>query len=703
MSWTSAGENHMKTCLRTLAAAAALAWLPAVSYSSPLELSQYLNWERVAGPQIAPDGKTIVYSRGHVNAKEDRFDDALWIMDGDGSRNRYLTDGSQAVWSADGRRIAFLRAAGGGAEIFTRWMDTSGATTQLTYADLKPTNVHWSPDGKWIAFRGVVPRQSQWTIALPARPSGANWTADATVIDTWHYRMDRIGLTAAYRHIFVVPAEGGTPRQITRGEWNVGARVAGIDMTDPFEWTPDGKSIVFSADMEADHDRNFRRSALYAVDVGSGATHKLSKEAGFWGGFIAGPRVSPNGKLVAVAGNKPSRAHFAVQELRVVSTGDTGERTLISDLPGYVYSLHWARDGRGVYYVVEEAGARNLHYVSLDGKARAVTTGAQALSVDAISDTAVAVGTKSTPDRPQDIVRFKLDHGDDIQFLTAVNDDILSGVELGKVEEIWYDSSDRTRVQGWIVYPPAFDPAKKYPLLLFIHGGPESMFDVSFSFHFQELAAAAGYVILYTNPRGSTGYGTAFAQAIDSEFPGRRDMDDLMHGVDAVIQRGSIDSERLYVAGGSGGGSLTAWIVGHTDRFAAAASYFPVIDWIGFAGTTDVTSWGYNRFSEDFWKNPQRWLEHSPLMYAPNVKTPTLLVTGEDDMRTPLGQSEQFYSALKYHDVPTKLVVIKNEGHGVGSRPSNLMRSQLYMRKWLSSWRRVQQPDGPAWVTAAKE
>jgi dipeptidyl aminopeptidase/acylaminoacyl peptidase len=693
----------MKIPAHTLVAVAMLAWLPSISSGNPLELSQYLSWERVSRPQIAPDGKTIVYSRGHVNAKEDRFDDALWIMDGDGGRNRYLADGAQAVWSADGGRIAFARAAGGGAEIFTRWMDTSGAITQLTYADLKPANLHWSPDGKWIAFRGLVPRQPKWSIALPARPSGATWTADATVIDTWHYRLDRVGLASGYKHIFVVSADGGTPRQITHGEWDVSANVAGIDVTDPIEWTPDGKSIVFSGDMATDHDKHFRRSALYAVDVASGATRKLSTESGFWGGAFAGPRVSPNGRMIAVVGNKESRINFPEQELRIVNMDGGAERTLLTDLPGYVYSLNWARDGRGIYYVVEHQGARNLHYVSLDGKARAVTSGAQVLSVDAISDTAIAVGTKSTLDHPQDVVRFKLDNGSNIQFLTAVNEDVLAGVKLGRVEEIWYDSSDQTRVQGWIVYPPSFDPAKKYPLLLFIHGGPESMFDVSFSFHFQELAAAAGYVVLYTNPRGSTGYGAAFSQAIDSEYPGRRDMDDLMHGVDAVIQRGYVDTERLYVAGGSGGGALTAWIVGHTDRFAAAASYFPVIDWIGFAGTTDVTGWGYNRFGTDFWKNPQLWLEHSPLMYAPNVKTPTILVTGEDDLRTPLGQSEEFYSALKYHDVPTKLIVVKNEGHGVGSRPSNLMRSQLYMRKWLSSWRRVEQAQGPAWISAEKE
>jgi dipeptidyl aminopeptidase/acylaminoacyl peptidase len=679
---------------------AALAWLPGVSSGGGLELAHYLQWEQVARPQIAPDGKTIVYSRTHVNATEDRLDNALWIMDSDGGRNRYLADGSQAVWSEDGRRIAFVQNTPAGAEIFTRWMDATGAASQLTHANISPSNLHWSPGDKWIAFRGIVPHPNTWSIKLPARPAKANWTADATVIDKWHYRLDRAGLTRGYRHIFVVPADGGTPRQITHGEWDVGANLSGLDRTDPLEWTPDGKSIVFSGDMEADHDMHFRRSAIYVVDVETGSTRQLSKEPGFWGGVFTGPRISPNGELVAAVGNEESRVNFPAQELRAWRMDGSGERTLLADLPGYVYDLHWARNGRGLYYVVEKEGARNLHYVSLDGESRAVTTGANVLSADAFSDTGVAVGVKSTPYRPGDIVRFDIDDAGNMRYLTAVNEDVLHGVELGEVEEIWYDSSDRTRVQGWIVHPPGFDASRKYPLLLFIHGGPEFMFNVGFSFRLQEMAAGGGYVILYTNPRGSTGYGAAFAQAIDGGFPGRYDMDDLMRGVDAVVPRGYIDTERLYVAGESGGGALTAWIVGHTDRFAAAVSFCPVINWISFGGTTDAPGWGYSRFETDLWKDPQRWLDHSPIMYVPNVRTPTMLVTGENDLRTPLSQSEEFYAALKYHNVPARLVVVKKEGHGTTSMPSNMMRSQLYMRKWLDSWRRVDQPKGPKWIHA---
>jgi dipeptidyl aminopeptidase/acylaminoacyl peptidase len=239
-------------------------------------------------------------------------------------------------------------------------------------------------------------------------------------------------------------------------------------------------------------------------------------------------------------------------------------------------------------------------------------------------------------------------------------------------------------VQGWIVKPPNFDASKKYPLILEIHGGPHGMYNVGFSYPFQNYAAN-GYVVLYTNPRGSTGYGTAFGNAIDDAYPSV-DYDDLMAGVDAVIAKGYVDASTMFVTGCSGGGVLTSWVIGHTDRFAAAGVRCPVINWISFAGTTDVTDWGFYRFHEPFWKNPQKWLDHSPLMYVDRVKTPTLIMTGEEDLRTPMSQSEEYYQALKQVGVETVLLRFNKEFHGTGSQPSNFMRTQLYLMSWFQKW-----------------
>jgi dipeptidyl aminopeptidase/acylaminoacyl peptidase len=270
--------------------------------------------------------------------------------------------------------------------------------------------------------------------------------------------------------------------------------------------------------------------------------------------------------------------------------------------------------------------------------------------------------------------------------LTHINEGLLSQRSLGEVEELWYDSTGDSMVQGWIVYPPDFDANEKFPLVLHIHGGPHGMYNVGFNLSFQHLAAN-GYVVLYTNPRGSTGYGTDFGNAIDNAYPSV-DYDDLMAGVDAVLERGFIDPARMYVTGVSGGGVLSSWIIGHTDRFAAAAVRAPVINWISFAGTTDITSWGFYRFRPAFWEEPGRWLKHSPLMYVQHVTTPTLLMTGELDLRTPMGQTEEYYQALRQLNVPATLIRFNGEYHGTSSKPSNFMRTQEYLVSWFARHQR---------------
>jgi dipeptidyl aminopeptidase/acylaminoacyl peptidase len=289
------------------------------------------------------------------------------------------------------------------------------------------------------------------------------------------------------------------------------------------------------------------------------------------------------------------------------------------------------------------------------------------LTVSDFSSKGKAVGVLTTVGKPADVVSLDLKNPSDIKQLTFVNDDILADRKLGKVEEIWYSSADGFKIQGWYITPPDFDAARKYPLQLHIHGGPHGMYGNAFNFGWQEMAAN-GFVILYTNPRGSTGYGSKFGNEIMRAYPSK-DFDDLMAGVDAMIQKGFVDPGNLFVTGCSGG-VLTAWIVGHTDRFAAASANCPVIDWMSFVGNTDGASWYYN-FEKLPWEDPTEHLRRSPFMYVGNVKTPTMLMTGVQDLRTPIPQTEQFYSALKLRKVPTAMVRFNNEWHGTTSTPSS--------------------------------
>lgn len=637
-----------------------------------LTLDLYLEWEQVADPQISPDGSQIVFTRRWVDKINDRWESSIWIMNADGSRQRKLVDGSSPRWSPDGTRIAFLaRGEPRGTQIFVRWMDAEGAVTQITRVDHAPSGIAWSPDGKSIAFTMLVEREPErWNIRLPARPEGARWVAEPKIVTWLDYRQDRVGYTdEGYRHIFVVPATGGTPRQLTDGNWN---------HSDP-EWTPDGTHILFSSLRTEDAEYAWRESEIYAVNVATREIKQLTNRRGPDGN----PKVSPDGKLVAYTGYDWTDDTYITNKLYVMGIDGSNPRQLAAELDRSPEDLTWAPDNSGVYFTAQDRGTSNLYFAPLNGPVRKVTEGTHLFSLSSVSSRGLAVGTLTSYHQPGDVVSLDLRRPQRFNQLTAVNADVLEGRKLGEVEEIWYESVDGYKIQGWIVKPPDFDPAKKYPLMLSIHGGPHAMYGVGFNFGWQE-HAANGYVVLYTNPRGSSGYGSAFGNAIKNAYPSK-DFDDLMIGVDTVIRRGYIDERNLFVYGCSGGGVLTAWIVGHTDRFAAASSNCPVINWLSFVGTTDSPNW-YRNFAKLPWEDPSEHLRRSPLMYVGNVKTPTMLMTGEQDLRTPISQTEEFYQALKLLKVPTAMIRFKEEWHGTTSRPSNFMRTQLYLRSWFERY-----------------
>ncbi|MCI0696772.1 S9 family peptidase [candidate division KSB1 bacterium] len=633
-----------------------------------LALNLYLEMEGVSDPQISPDGAQIIYTRQWVDKMNDSRESSLWIMNADGSKNRFLIDGSSPQWSPDGSRLAFLaKGKPQGTQLFVRWMDAEGAVTQLTHVEKSPSNIRWSPDGKWLAFNMLVPEKDRWEIKLPPKPEGGKWTEGPKIIDRLNYRRDRQGfLEEGFRHVFIVPSDGGTPRQLTSGDY---------DHNSP-EWTPDGREILVSGLRVENAEYQWRESEIYAVNVEAGVITQLTKRKG----PDSNPMPSPDGKYVAYVGHDFTDDTFYEQKLYCMNRDGSNPREIAANLDRTPGGLIWANDSKGVYFNISDRGTRNLYFTTLQDKVQQITKGNHLLNVSGLDRSGKVVGTLSASHQPGDVAVFSLKTPQQINELTAVNDDVLHGVKLGAVEELWYKSVDDFDIQGWIVKPPSFDPAKKYPLILTIHGGPHAMFNVGFNFGWQHFAAK-GYVVLYTNPRGSSGYGSAFGNAIKNTYPGK-DYDDLMKGVDQVIAKGYIDEKNLFVYGGSGGGVLTAWIVGHTDRFAAASSNFPVINWMSFVGTTDGASW-YRNFKQYPWEDPSEHLERSPLMYAENVKTPTMLMTGVNDLRTPISQTEEFYMALKVRKVPTVMLRFNDEWHGTSSKPSNAMRSILYMESWF--------------------
>src|SRR5512145_1128187 len=645
--------------------------------SDRITLDLYLELETASDPQISPDGTQVIYTRGWVDKMNDRRESALWIMNADGSRNRFLTKGSGARWSPNGDRIAYTAPGEPkGSQIYIRWMDAEGATSQITRVDQSPSTVEWSPDASQISFTMLVEERNAWPIEMPKAPSGAKWTEAPRIVERLNYRRDRTGFTdVGYRHIFVVPASGGTPRQLTTGNFDHNGA----------EWTPDGRSILFSGLRAEDYQWQWRESEIYAVDVSGGAIRQLTRRKGPDGN----PSVSPDGKRVAYTGYDWSTDTWVDSKIYLMNIDGSSPRLISGDWDRAPAGLRWAADGSGLYFTAQNQGSQNLYHLAIpaagSGKVQPITSGVHMLAVSDLSSKGLAVGTLSAFHKPGDVVAFDLKSPGTIKQLTAVNDDVLAGRKLGQVQELWYTSPDGLKIQGWYITPPDFNPSRKYPMQLHIHGGPHSMYGVAFNFGWQE-HAANDYVVLYTNPRGSTGYGSSFGNAIKNAYPGK-DYDDLMAGVDTLVAKGFVDQQNMFVTGCSGGGVLTAWVVGHTDRFAAASSNCPVIDWLSFVGTTDGASWYYN-FAKLPWEDPSEHFRRSPLSYVGNAKTPTMLMTGVNDLRTPMPQTEQFYSALKLRKVPTAMIRFNDEWHGTTSKPSNFIRTQLYLRYWFDKHKR---------------
>ena len=638
-----------------------------------LKLETYLDWEWVADPRISPDGSQIIYTQSWVDKQNDRRSSSIYIMDADGSRRRVLVeDGSSPKWSPSGDRILFTAEGDPeGTQIFVRYMDAEGAVTQVTHLENSPGSVEWSPDGTQIAFTMSVDSDNPWPISLPGRPDGASWTEAPKVVDRLVYRRDRRGyIDEGYTHLFVVPADGGTARQLTDGDWNHNG----------VAWTPDGAEILITSLRVEDADHEWRQSDIYSVAVASGAITRLTDRSGPDGS----PVPSPDGSLIVYTGNDLTTDTYSTRKIYVMNRDGSNSRMISDGFDRQASGMIWAPDNSGVYMTVRSEGTSNLHFASIDGGVRQVTDGNHMLSVASMAS-GTAVGTLSDYHRPGDVVAFALNNPDEVTELTDVNSDVLAGVTLGDVEEVWYKSVEDYDIQGWIIKPPDFDPSNEYPLILAIHGGPHGMYNVGFNFGWQN-HAANGYVVLYTNPRGSSGYGSAFGNSIKNAYPGK-DFDDLMAGVDLVVDRGYIDEQNMFVYGCSGGGVLTSWVVGHTDRFAAASANCPVTNWLSFVGTTDGASW-YRNFEKFPWEDPSEHLRRSPLMYVGNVTTPTMLMTGEGDLRTPMPQTEEYYQALRVLKVPTAMIRFKNEWHGTSSMPSNFLRTHIYLREWFEKHRR---------------
>ena len=669
--------NKIILCLCTFC----FLWFQNIGQKKQLEAVDIFNIEYVSDPVISPDGQFIIYTRNFKDIMTDRSLSNLWIMRFDGSNNHPLTTGNQRdfspVWSPDGKRIVYRSNKDGKTQLYLRWLN-NGSETKLSNLTQSPGRVNWSPDGRWLAFTMFVPNPGKPLASLKGKPKSAKWNKPAVFIEDMNYKADGAGfLKKGNRHIFLMSIDGGTARQITDGEYNYG---------NP-SWDKDSRYLYASCNQREDRDFFGADNEIFRIDIQSEQVKQLTDRVG----PDNAPKVSPDGQKIVYLGRDENYDGYQLTEAYLMNLDGSGVKCLTCDHDRSINSIQWSGNSHLVISYDNE-GDIELAKISLSGNIKKITGNAGGLSLGRpyaggsfhVMNDRIAY-TFGTTEHPSDLATTTF--SGQVKRLTALNDDLFAFKQLGPVEEIWYTSShDGRKVQGWICKPPNFDPSKKYPMILEIHGGPFATYGPWFSMEVQ-LYAAAGYVVLYTNPRGSSSYGKEFGNLIHHNYPGQ-DYDDLISGVDEVIKKGYVDSEQLYVTGGSGGGVLTAWIVGKTDRFKAAVVAKPVINWYSFVLYADGPGFFYKYWFPGMpWDHVAHYHERSPISLVKNVTTPTMLLTGEADYRTPMAETEQYYAALKLNKVESAMVRIPGAGHGIAARPSNLMAKVENILAWFERYR----------------
>ena len=645
-------------------------------------------------PQISPDGKLVVYESHYNDPMTDARHSNLWIASTDGKVHRALTSGAYgdrgARWSPNGDELVFISDRDKPRQIYKVRFD-DGQVVRLTELSEAPDRIEWSHDGKYISFVKLVPGEPL-SIAEPATPpSGATWAAPPRFFDQLRYRWDGMGyLDRGMLQVFLVSSNGGEVRQISANDYPNGGTLINDSpqqLAGPATpvWSPDGKYLYVSTTRRKDFEYYDYDTEVYRVSVSDGSVTQLTDRRG----PDSNPVVSPDGKSIAYLGYDDRFMGYQVVQLYLMNSDGTGARSLTPALDRDVSNVVWSADGRWIYFIYVDQGDTRLARVSLGGRFENLESNvgsrpsAYPSGSFSIADTGVYAYTAQSAERFGQIAVSREGRTASLRTIVDVNAPVFAGRRLGRVEKFKYQSSfDRRDIHGWLVYPVDFDISKRYPLILEIHGGPFANYGARFDLRFQTMAAR-GYVVLYTNPRGSTSYGEELGNLIHHAYPSE-DFADLESGVDAVVARGFIDQENVFITGGSGGGILAAWAIGKTNRYRAAAILYPAVNFVSWVLTSDkALKLSSYLFPGPPWANTENYSVRSPIALAGNVRTPTLIMTGESDFRTPMSESEQLYTALKLNRVEAVLARYPGESHGIGTRPSNTISTTENTLAWF--------------------
>ncbi len=672
---------------RTLAFAAVRVALSATARAdtaapgaAALDAASIAKFAFVGDAQISADGRRIAYVVAHVDADKDDYQGDIWLIDGDSAPRRIVggpTDDFRPRWSPDGTRLAFLSSRTGKRQIHI--LDLRGGEAwPLTAAQEGAGAFAWSPDGRRIAYLArPAPAEAPESEASKDPSKKEHGAGKARITERLFYRFDGAPgfLPEARSQLWVVDvAEGHGPA--------IGPLWDG--RTEPSEpaWTPDGEGLVFGALPEPDPPSAPLDTELFRVAVAAGAratalTDRRGPDDGpvavsrdgqiAWTGFDDAPPLRSS-TITRLYTAKPAGAGLGAPVTVTAALDRNVDESVMSDTPmprGGGARAQFDPGGRSLWFIAADRGLAQLYRAPAGGGAPVpMSTQLRGdLREFSIARTGRIAAVFGSPTQPYDVWTLDAPGGRGGQRTTHGRDS-LAGATFVPYEELWVDSFDGTRIQGWLLKPPGFDAARKYPLMLYIHGGPHAMYGESFFHEFQVLANA-GFLVLIANPRGSTGYGGDFANSVQFRYPGD-DYRDLMAVLDAVIARGQVDTARLGVGGGSGGGVLTSWTIAQTDRFAAALVERPVVDWASFAAVSDLNLYFVQHWFRDFpWRDPQDYFARSSINQVDKVTTPVLVIQSEQDYRTPQGQGIGYYNALRMLGKPAKLALFPGSSHGL--------------------------------------
>ena len=637
-------------------------------------------------PQVSPDGTRVLYIRRSFDVMRDASRASLWLVDLKTDEHKpLLADfGSYGwpTWNHKGTKVAYTTANRRRHQI--RMLDLEYGRSALI-VDL-PTAPGWlafSPDDETLAFtRSVVAETEAPLYKAPKRPKGAKWAASARVIESVRYQFDGRGIVApSYAHVFVVPAEGGTSTQLTVGDFQNNG---------PLIWQPGGHDLIFSSNRDPNWALQTFESDLYSVAVGSRALTQLTD----FSGREYAPELSQDGTQLLYLTQSSQRATYRPSRLWRQSLNNGERRPIGETLDISIEAASWSSQDQKVSILYDERGQRKLAELNLKGKLKVLTDavggttlGRPYLSGQFDYQSGTHAVTFAGPDRPADLAIIQAGK---LRQVTHLNEDLLGSKSLGAVQEVTYASDfDGTEIHGFYLTPPDFDPSQQYPMILEVHGGPHLAYGKFFSAEMQ-LMAASGYIVFFDNYRGSTSYGEAFALLLQGKYASREDFRDHMSGVDHMINKGFVDPQNLFVSGGSAGGIAAAYAIGLTDRFNAAVAAKPVINWISKTLTADSYVYQINhQFSGPPWEQFAEYWQRSPLSLMANVVTPTMLLTGEEDRRTPISETEQFYQALKLKGVDAAMVRLPGSSHGIAGRPSRLLSKVGHSLAWFERYRKT--------------